>query len=364
MAAVPKPRESASLTDANTLHLPCTAAALCEFAGADELRAALAWAQAHDLEPLVLGEGSNVILPPQLPRAVLRSSDRELQVVKEDVNAVELRVGAGMNWHALVTECLQRGWHGLENLALIPGSVGAAPVQNIGAYGVELAQFVSAVHGVELASGEEGTLDSAECAFAYRDSIFKGALAGAFAITAVDLRLSRGQLVNSSYPALAKRLRDVGGKITPHAVFDTVVALRRERLPDPARDPNAGSFFKNPVVPRAQAAALREAHPALPVYPVAAGGYGEPGAEERSGREAHAAEEEMVKLSAAWLIDACGFKGREGDGVAVSARHALVLVHRGGGQDRLLALADDIRAAVESRFAVRLELEPTVYRDG
>jgi UDP-N-acetylmuramate dehydrogenase len=262
--------------------------------------------------------------------------------VADDSQTVVLRVGAGRHWHALVSECLDAGLYGLENLALIPGSVGAAPVQNIGAYGAELEQFVVAVHGLEVETLRGRVLNKGECEFAYRQSVFKAALAGRFIITAVDLRLSRDPVVNTQYPALAERLARFPGPVTPRAVFDAVVALRRERLPDPARDPNAGSFFKNPLVPRTEALALQAANPGLPVF---------------------AADADRAKLSAAWMIDACGFRGAQRDGVAVSADHALVLVHRGGGQSRLLALASEIAAAVKARFGCELEIEPVVYGD-
>ena len=333
-------REPAQRQVGNTLRLPCAARALAEFADVPALREALAWARAEGLAPLVLGEGSNVVLPAQLERLVLRSLDTRTERLADTGQHVELRVGAGKNWHALVSECLGAQLYGLENLALIPGSVGAAPVQNIGAYGVELAEFVTRIHGVDMESGRERMLARDECDFSYRNSVFKAGLAESFVITAVDLRLSSVPQVNASYPALAQRLDQLGARPTPELVFEAVVGIRSERLPDPALEPNAGSFFKNPIVPRAEALSLQSENPGLPVFAWGA---------------------KQSKVSAAWMIDACGFKGIERDGVGVSARHALVLVHRGGGYAALLALAEDIVAAVKARFGCTLDIEPVVY---
>lgn len=333
------PVTPAQLGAANTLRLPCEAAALWDCSSDHAVMAALEQCGARGLRPLPLGEGSNVLLPPRLERGVLRSSDATVQRLDSEGGEILLRVGAGKNWHELVCDCLDRGWHGLENLALIPGTVGAAPVQNIGAYGAELADFVLAVHGVNMLSGDAQTLDRETCAFAYRDSVFKGALAGRFMITAVDFALSPRPTVNLSYPSLAARLREWGSAESPQKVFEAVVALRRERLPDPATTPNAGSFFKNPLVSETAAAALQDEFPQLPLF---------------------AAGDGYRKASAAWMIESCGFRGKQLGTAAVSAAHALVLVNHFGDRDALLTLAQEIREAVRDRFGCELELEPTV----
>ena len=336
------PVRAARLDTRNTLRLPCAADALLEFDDRAALTEALDWCARHQLQPLLLGEGSNVVLPERLRRAVLRSTDRRVEVIASSAERTTLRVGAGKNWHELVAMTVARGWYGLENLALIPGSVGAAPVQNIGAYGVELSSVVQSVHGVYTDTQAAASLSAEECAFAYRDSIFKHQLAGRFAITAVDLVLRRDGRGQASYPALAERLAGHAGPVTPEAVFAAVVALRRERLPDPATHPNAGSFFKNPVLEEDAARRLAAANPGLPVYPAPGG---------------------MAKLSAAWLIERCGFRGVERGRAAVSAAHALVLVNRGGVQRDLLSLAAEIRQAVAARFGCELEIEPVVLGD-
>jgi UDP-N-acetylmuramate dehydrogenase len=260
-------------------------------------------------------------------------------VLAEDGNSVTLRVAAGEHWHSLVCWCLEQGYHGLENLALIPGTVGAAPIQNIGAYGVELAPFVEAVHAVRIGDGATLTLSRAECDFAYRDSIFKGALRDATVITAVDFRLPRAPAPVTDYPSLREALAGQAAPPGPREVFDAVVALRRARLPDPETTPNAGSFFKNPVVDAATAEALAREYPGMPQFDAPGG----------------------RKLAAGWLIEQCGWRGAEGDGVAVHPGHALVLVSRGGDGRALLALARRIQASVAETFGCHLEIEPRVY---
>lgn len=334
--------QPAILDDANTLRLPCAADALWEFDSARDLPAIIDWCRNAGLRPLPLGEGSNVLLPPVLNAAVLRSADQGVQLL-EDGDQPTVRVGAGKNWHQLVKDMLDAGLHGLENLALIPGATGAAPVQNIGAYGLEISQRVLAVHGVDLHTQALHSLSGAECGFAYRDSRFKGELAGRFMITAVDFQLSRDRATVTHYPALAERLAQHSGPVTPAAVFEAVVSLRRERLPDPQVTPNVGSFFKNPVVADAVAAELRARFPALPVYVVDAS---------------------RAKLSAAWMIDHCGFKGVQRGSAAVSPDHALVLINRGGDRDSLLALAREIADRVLQTFGCQLALEPSVIAGG
>jgi len=330
------------LQSLNSLRLRATTPALIEVADRDALDAALAELRRQGQHPLVLGEGSNVVLCGSLSRPVLRYCGRGRERLDSDGEQVLLRVGAGENWHALVVWTLAQGYFGLENLALIPGTVGAAPIQNIGAYGVELAQYVQQVHGLLLEDGEPFSLDARACEFGYRDSLFKQAWRERCVITAVDLRLSLHDRPCLDYPALAQQLEQRQATPGARAVFDTVVALRRARLPDPAVLPNAGSFFHNPQVDAGHAARLREAFPAMPQF-VQPGG--------------------QVKLAAGWLIEQCGWKGYREAGVGVHREHALVLVNHGGDDAAaLLALAERIRESVHERFGCLLQIEPTIYR--
>jgi UDP-N-acetylmuramate dehydrogenase len=326
----------------NSLALSARAAALVEAGSDEEVLRACRWARQHGMAVIPLGEGSNVVFAGELQAMVLRQRTRGIRLLQDDGNSAVLRVGAGENWHSFVLWTLQHGLFGLENLALIPGTVGAAPIQNIGAYGVELASSVAAVHALRIDDGKAITLCPLECAFGYRDSIFKRQLRDAVVITAVDLRLARRPALNIDYPALAAALagRECSA-LTPQAVFQAVVDIRRARLPDPAEEPNAGSFFKNPVIDSERAAELARRFPGIPLY------------RQGEGRQ---------KTSAAWLIDYCGWKGRRRGGVGVHPGHALVLVNYGSDSGlELLSLAQDIAASVEKTFAVALEIEPRVY---
>jgi UDP-N-acetylmuramate dehydrogenase len=339
---VTSPR-TVSLRGCNTLRLRATSLDLQEPGDRGALGRVLEAADRRAVGVLPLGEGSNVVLVGDLPLVALRYRERGCRELSRDAGSVVLRVAAGEPWHAFTVWALAQGFYGLENLALIPGTVGAAPIQNIGAYGVELAEFVEAVHAVAIDSGEPLTFTRADCDFAYRDSVFKRAWRDRCVIVAVDLRLRLQDAPNLSYAALREWLKSDGAAPSAASVHRAVVALRRERLPDPAFTPNAGSFFKNPIVPVEHARDLQTQWPALPVFEL----YGS-----------------RVKLAAGWLIEACGWKGYSEGGVGVHPGHALVLVNLGADSGAaLLALARRIQASVEERFGCRLEIEPRVYGD-
>jgi len=328
----------ADLSQANTLRLRSRAAYLCAVESEAELRRALALSAHTGLPAVVMGEGSNVILPPLLAAVVIRPLLRGIAVLHDAPDCAVIRVGAGENWHEFVAWCLGCGYPGLENLALIPGTVGAAPVQNIGAYGVELERFVLAVE-VLMMDGESRRLTCAECAFSYRDSIFKRELADRCVITAVEFMLPRGVPVVVDYPALRQALGQCAP--TPALVFDAVCALRRSRLPDPAHEANVGSFFKNPVVSAAEGATLVAQFPDMPQF---------------------AAGLQQVKLPAAWLIERCGWRGRRIGALGMHPGHALVMVNYGVASSHdVLQLAGAIADDVAGRFGVALEIEPRVY---
>jgi UDP-N-acetylmuramate dehydrogenase len=306
-----------------------------------DLTAALADPRANGLPLVVLGGGSNVVLTGDLNALVLLMEIPGYQA--EDVgDAWLVTAGAGENWSALVNRTIADGMPGLENLALIPGTAGAAPIQNIGAYGVELRERFAGVRALDRHTGTFVWLDLQACGFGYRDSLFKRAGAGRYILTAVTLRLPKAWQPVLSYGELARELdgRAVPTAPDPAAVRDAVVAIRSRKLPDPAQLGNAGSFFKNPLVSTAQRDALLQAHPDLVSYAQPDGSY---------------------KLAAGWLIDRCGFKGLTDGPVGVYGKQALVLVHHGGGTGAmLLALANRIADAVQARFGVRIEPEPVV----
>ncbi|MEM5427561.1 UDP-N-acetylmuramate dehydrogenase [Cupriavidus oxalaticus] len=303
-----------------------------------DLTEALADPRANGLPLVVLGGGSNVVLTRDLDALVLLMEIPGYQVEDAD-DAWLVTSGAGENWNALVNRTIADRMPGLENLALIPGTAGAAPIQNIGAYGVELRDRFEGVRAYDRHAGVFVWLDLRACGFGYRDSLFKQAGAGRYIITSVTLRLPKAWQPVLSYGELA---RELAGNPAPDAamVRDAVVAIRTRKLPDPAQIGNAGSFFKNPLVGAAQRDALLRANPDLVSYPQPDGSY---------------------KLAAGWLIDRCGFKGVSDGPVGVYGKQALVLVHHGGGTGAmLLALANRIADTVEARFGVRIEPEPVV----
>lgn len=328
----------ADLTPLNTFGLPGRARWLAAVAGETDvaaLRARLEWA----LPRLILGGGSNVVLTGDFDGLVLKVAVPGRRLAGEEAGAWLVEAGAGEPWHDFVRWTLDQGWGGLENLSLIPGTVGAAPVQNIGAYGLELAERFAWLEAVDLASGAVVRLDGAACRFGYRDSLFKQEGAGRYLILRVVFRLPKAWRPVTAYADVAQELaaREIAAP-TPADISDAVMAVRRRKLPDPAEIGNAGSFFKNPVVEAEAHARLVAAHPGLPAYLQADG---------------------RVKLAAGWLIDQCGWKGRALGPVGTHPRQALVLVNRGGATGADVGrTAAAIQADVRARFGVELEPEP------
>jgi UDP-N-acetylmuramate dehydrogenase len=288
---------------------------------------------------LILGGGSNLLLTGDFPGLVLHICTRGIQLVGEDEQARYVRAAAGENWHGFVQWTLGQGWGGLENLSLIPGSIGAAPIQNIGAYGIELQERFHALTALDLVSGETLQLDRDACRFGYRDSIFKHELRDRAVILDVTFALPRQWQPSLRYADVAQELESRGlAQPSAQQVGDAVVAIRTRKLPDPALIGNAGSFFKNPLVPAEQRAALLERHPQLVSYAQPDGSF---------------------KLAAGWLIDQCGWKGKNLGRAGVYEKQALVLVNRGGASGHeIVDLAAAIQADVFAKFGVRLEPEP------
>ncbi len=326
----------------NTLALKACASAFARVATDAQLRAALEWAAQRGKSVIPLGQGSNIVLAGDLDALVIQQCQKGVAVIEDNGETLVVRVAAGENWHSLVEWSMAQGYYGLENLALIPGTVGAAPIQNIGAYGAELSSFVRCVTAVLIASGEVVQLTGRECEFSYRDSIFKGALRDQIVITSVELNLSRTPQQQLSYPALQQYFKTNSIAIpTPRDIFNGVVAIRQSKLPDPSNTPNAGSFFKNPIVSKEKLDTLRVQFPGVAAYPQKGG---------------------VMKVSAAWLIDSCGWKGKQRDEFGVHTEHALVLVNHGGNDGmKLLALAREISSTVAAKFGIELEIEPRVY---
>ncbi|KKO70786.1 UDP-N-acetylmuramate dehydrogenase [Kerstersia gyiorum] len=324
----------------NTLGLPARAAAFVSVTDAAQLPALSRLVREY-ASTLVLGGGSNLVLPDEVDGLVVAVRLPGVRHVGETDTAILVEAAAGESWHGLVQWCVAQGLGGLENLALIPGTVGAAPVQNIGAYGLEVAERLVQVHAWDIVAAERVVLPASECGFAYRDSRFKQAGQGRWLIMSVVLALPKVWAPRMEYPDLQRYvgLKDKpAAGIRPQDVFDAVCAVRRAKLPDPAVLGNAGSFFKNPVVSDEQADALQQRFPDMPRYRVADG---------------------RSKLAAGWLIDRCGWKGRALGPVAMHERQALVMVNRGGARAAdVLRLEAVVRADVQMHFGVALEREP------
>ncbi|MGZ9896825.1 UDP-N-acetylmuramate dehydrogenase [Shewanella gaetbuli] len=292
-----------------------------------------------DTAMVILGGGSNIVFTEDFAGKVVHISTKGIDVEHTD-DEVLLKVEAGENWHELVKYCLEHNYYGIENLALIPGTVGAAPIQNIGAYGVEFASVCHSVEFVDLDAGEMYEISSADCLFGYRDSIFKQQLHGKALITAVTLKLSTQWRPQLTYAPLSHLKPD---EITARDVFDLVCKVRSEKLPDPVEVGNVGSFFKNPIISTEQLATLQQTYPNIVFFPL---------------------NSEQVKLAAAWLIDQAGLKGHIVGGAAVHNKQALVIVNKGDatGHD-ICQLALSIIDKVEDDFNITLQPEPRIMAE-
>ncbi|MBV4457254.1 UDP-N-acetylmuramate dehydrogenase [Pseudomonas sp. COR58] len=330
-----------SLKPFNTFGVDVRAQLFAEARNDADVREALAYAAAQQLPLLVIGGGSNLLLTADVPALVLRMVSRGIRVVGEDGDRVVLEAEAGEPWHPFVQHTLALGLSGLENLSLIPGTVGAAPMQNIGAYGVEIKDVFAGLTALDRQTGELRDFTLAECGFAYRDSVFKQH-PGRWLILRVRFNLNRAAHLHLEYGPVRQRLTEQGiEQPTPSDVSHAICSIRSEKLPDPAVLGNAGSFFKNPLVPAQTAAQIKAQHPDLVAYPQADG---------------------QVKLAAGWLIERAGWKGfREGD-AGVHKLQALVLVNYGAATGlQLFDLAQRIQKDIAERFNVELEMEPNRY---
>ncbi len=334
------------LDDANTFGLVAEAEYGCQPATVPALQETLAAARQHGLMSWVLGGGSNLLLGPKLSGLCIRPAIRGLRMVEDDGEQVTVDVGAGENWHDLVRFAIGQGWSGIENLALIPGTVGAAPMQNIGAYAAEVADVAVGVHVMRCEDLSTAFLPASACDFSYRSSLFKGAGRGQYLITGLRLRLSRHFVPQVGYPDVALELQRLGcpSPVHPAQVAEAVIRIRRRKLPDWRHQGNAGSFFQNPVISRGHFQSLKQEIPDLPGFDSDSG----------------------IKIPAARLIDLAGWKGQREGAIMVWPRQPLVLVNTGGGRaSEVVMLARRIVADLEARFAVRLvaEVQPVGLPD-
>lgn len=294
---------------------------------------------------LILGGGSNVLLCRDFNGLVVKINIQGIEVIRKDHAHVYLKAGAGVNWHEFVMYCVENNYAGLENLSLIPGTVGAAPMQNIGAYGVEIEQVFDSLTAVDVSTGEQRTFTHADCGFGYRESVFKRDLKGQYIITSVTFRLDQQPTFHTRYGAIQETLDAMGitdDNLSIRAMSDAVIRIRRSKLPDPTEIGNAGSFFKNPEIPQEQFDTLKARFPTLPGYPLADG--------------------DKVKVPAGWLIEQAGWKGYRAGDAGVHAKQALVLVNYGNATGHeILALAHRVQQSVQEKYGIAITPEVNVF---
>lgn len=332
-------KENYSLKAYNTFDIDVRCRYFIEADDEQELMGVVADYEWEPHEILILGGGSNFLFTEDFEGTVFYPSMQGIEVIGEDTESVLVRVGAGVEWDDFVAWAVEHQYGGVENLSLIPGHVGASPVQNVGAYGMEAGDTIDRIEAIDLEKAERVTIPAADCQFGYRDSIFKREWKNRFIITRVVFRLSRVPQFRLEYGSVKQELEKLGGDISLQNIRRAVIQIRNAKLPDVKQCPNAGSFFKNPVVIRELAGQLLTQYPDMPVYPV---------------------DDEKCKLAAGWLIEQCGWKGKDLGNAGVYEKQALVLVNRGNASGTDVSrLANEIRKSVFMKFGVWID--PEVY---
>ena len=330
-------RKDYSLLSHNTFGMDVKASVFVEYASVEELKDVLRQYPLTEGAWLHIGGGSNLLFTGDYPGVILHSAIKGYEIVSEDAEEVVVRVGAGEVWDDFVAYTVAKGWYGAENLSLIPGEVGASAVQNIGAYGVEAKDLIVKVETVEVATGKERVFDNVECGYAYRESVFKLSLKGQYIVTKVSYRLKKTPCYHLDYGNVRTELEKSGCALTLENVREGIIKIREAKLPDPKVQGNAGSFFMNPIVPRTQFEALLAQYPRMPYYEVDAC---------------------RVKIPAAWMIDQCGWKGKQLGNAGVHHNQALVLVNCGGATgEEIIRLSEAIRESVSEKFGVSISPE-------
>lgn len=322
----------------NTFGIEATAKYFVEVSSIEQLKEILQNPDYQSIKRLILGGGSNMLLTKDFDGLVIKMSIKGMEVVKETEENIWIKAGAGVVWHDLVMHCVNQNYAGIENLSLIPGTVGAAPMQNIGAYGIEIKEVFEELEALEIETGEIRTFDKATCNFGYRESIFKHEAKGKYIILNVTFKLSKNPTFHLEYGAIRDTLAEMGVlELGIRAISDAVIHIRQSKLPNPAEIGNAGSFFKNPEIPNTQFEALKAQFPTIPSYPV---------------------NETTTKVPAGWLIEQAGWKGQRFGNVGVHAKQALVLVNYGGGKgEEIKDLSQKIQASVKEKFGIQLSAE-------
>jgi UDP-N-acetylmuramate dehydrogenase len=331
-------RENYSLKSLNTFGLNINCRWFAEITHPDELTSLISDRKFSGVRKMILGGGSNVLFSGDFDGLIIHNNIGSIEIIEEDGGMVMLKSGAGVVWNDFVQFAIAHNFPGLENLSLIPGSVGAAPIQNIGAYGVEIKNTFHQLTAINLESGKKETFTLEQCRFGYRDSIFKNEAKNKYAITDVTFRLNKSEPVNTSYGAINEQLAKMNiSSPTIRDVSEAVIAIRQSKLPDPKKIGNAGSFFKNPEIPLQQFEDLKSQYPELSGYPSA---------------------NNMIKIAAGWLIEKAGWKGRRMGNVGMHEKQALVLVNYGGATGaELIEHAHKVQSDVLDKFGVKIEME-------
>jgi UDP-N-acetylmuramate dehydrogenase len=331
-------QKSYPLKDLNTFGIDVKAQLFANIKSEEQLLSLLIDKKLKEMPKCILGCGSNILLTQDFAGIVIKNSIPEIKIIKQDEDYVWIKAGAGVIWHQVVLFCVERNLGGIENLSLIPGTVGAAPIQNIGAYGQEIKDVFEYLEGLYIDSGDKKIFTSNQCKFGYRDSIFKHELKNKFVITFLVLRLSKKPELKLEYGTVKEELQKLNlENFTIKNVSDVICKIRQSKLPDPKQIANAGSFFKNPEIGEDTFLKLKKEFPAIIGYPL---------------------ENKKVKLAAGWLIEQCGWKGKRVGNTGSHSKQALVLVNYGGakGSD-ILALAEQIKESVKNKFGIKLDEE-------
>ena len=327
-----------SLKPYNTFGIAATAKYFVEVTSIEQLQAVLQNPEYLGIERLILGGGSNLLLTKDFDGLVIKIVIKGIEKYEENEQNIWLKVGAGEVWHDLVLYCVNHNYAGVENLSLIPGTVGAAPMQNIGAYGVEIKEVFESLEAIEISTGKSRIFTKDECQFGYRESIFKHAVKGKYVIINVNFKLNKTPVYHVEYGAIKDTLAEMGvDQLSIKAISNAVISIRQSKLPNPAEIGNAGSFFKNPEIPKAQFDVLKEQFPTIPSYPV---------------------NEQTVKVPAGWLIEQAGWKGQRFGNIGVHAKQALVLVNFGDGKgNEIKELSQKIQDSIKEKFGIQLHAE-------
>jgi UDP-N-acetylmuramate dehydrogenase len=333
--------KNVSLKNYNTFGIEVSCKYYAEFSEVEELYAIIKSNIFKENSLLVLGGGSNILLTKNFDGLVLRNNIKGIELVKEEAEFVYVKGMAGEVWHNFVMYCVEKNWGGIENLSLIPGCVGAAPMQNIGAYGVEIKDTFHELEAIDIITCERRVFNNTECEFGYRESVFKNKYKGQFIIVSVTFKLSKKPLFNTAYGAIEQELKNTGvSKLTIKAISEAVIRIRKSKLPDPAKIGNAGSFFKNPLVSNQLYNQIKTNYPSVVAYPNGS----------------------QIKLAAGWLIENCGWKGFRERDYGVHALQSLVLVNYSNATGKeIYNLSERILQSVKEKFGVILEREVNIF---